>query len=289
MPASHRRHSRKHKTDKEKGIFTIPELRVAFEHIEDMTADLIKKKKSDDDIQKSLIEEWQKVFYRKLDRESAKSYIEYVREEVKMGRSARKTRRSLKGGGGQDATAPAMALQGAPLNYDTRPGVYPPAGDIPPNAYGATLSYVDKGFNVAVPEPGYKHDLQILPPEKLYPTAPEESGKLGLSGGGRKARSLRISRKKGKRSLRGRTQKGGAPSWLVQPLHGAPLARVFESSAPPSVQYTAMRTFEGQPPQNLSPDPSQNNLKYLMGPNDVPIDLTVAKIPVNLKADIRVN
>ncbi|NDG33305.1 hypothetical protein EB118_24965 [bacterium] len=281
------------KTDKEKGIFTIPELRISFEHIEDMTADLIKKKVPDNEIITQLVEEWQKTFYRKLDKDSAKAYIEYVREEVRMGRRGRKvssrtdTRKNRRqnGGGAQDATSPSMSLLGAPLDYVTRAGIYPPAGDIPPNAYGKTWAYVDNNFNVAVPEQGYKVDQLPFSEPRLYPTAPEQSGKIGLSGG-RRRRSLRISRKKTRASRR---QKGGAPSWFPQPLIGSPLPRAFESSAPPSLQYTAMIAFSGQPTQNLSPDPSQNNLKYLMGPRaEIPY-LEVSKIPINLKQDIRVN
>jgi hypothetical protein len=287
-----------HKTDKERGIFTIPELRISFEHIEDMTADLIKQKKSDDDIIKQLTEEWRKTFYRKLDKDSAKAYVEYVREEVRMGRRGRKMsshgrshsrkNRRQNGGGAQDATSPMMPLEGAPLDYVTRAGIYPPAGDIPPNAYGNTWAYVDNNFNVAVPEQGYKVDQLAFSQPRLYPTAPEQSGKLGLSGGrrGDRTRGLRISRKKGRQSRR---QKGGAPNWFPQPLVGAPLPRAFESTAPPTLQYTVARTFDGQPTMNLSPDASQNHLKYLMGPREDVPDLTVAKIPVNLKQDIRVN
>jgi hypothetical protein len=292
MP-SHRRHSRK--TDKQKGIFTIPELRVAFENIEDMVAAMIKQKKSDAEITTALTTEWMRVFYRKLDKNSAKSYVDYVREEVKMGRSPHKTsksrsskqrgtRKNQMGGGNQDATSPSMALQGAPLDYDTRPGIYPPAGDIQPNSYSPSTPYVDSGFNTTVPEQGYKHDQEILPPNKLYPTQPGESGTLGLSGGGkaRRTRNRRLRLRKG-------TQKGGAPSWFPQPLQGAPTARFLESTAPPSLQYTALQTFNGLPPPNLSPDPSQNQLKYLMGASEIPLDISVAKIPVNLKTDIRVN
>jgi hypothetical protein len=298
MP-SHRRHS--HKTDKQKGIFTIPELRVAFENIEDMVASMIRQKKSDAEITSALTAEWMKVFYRKLDKNSAKSYVDYVREEVKMGRSPHKTgsgsgsgsgtskrrgtRKNQKGGGGQDATSSSMPLQGAPLDYDTRPGIYPPAGDIPPKSFGPSTPYIDSGFNVAVPEQGYKHDLEILPPNRLYPTHPGESGKLGLSGGGSRRTRTRTSRLR----LRKGTQKGGAPSWFPQALQGAPMARLTESSSPPSVQYTAFQTFNGLPPQNLSPDPSQNHLKYLMAPGGKSPDISVAEIPINLKSDIRVN
>lgn len=294
MP-SHRRHS--HKTDKQKGIFTIPELRISFEYIEDMVADMIKQKKSDVEITGALTQEWQKIFYRKLDKNSAKAYVDYVKEEVKMGRGSRKTghirkgtQKNQKGGGSQDATSPNMPLNGASLDYDTRAGLYPPAGGIPPNSYGPSTPYVDSGFNVAVPEPGYKHDLEILPADRLYPTQPGESGKLGLSGGAkRSSKTLRLSKRIGKGRKMNRTQKGGAPSWFPQTLQGAPFARIMESSAPPSVLYTADRTFNGQPITNLSPDPSQNHLKYLMGPNYGPLDLTVAKIPIDLKSDIRVN
>ena len=146
MPHKKGHHTRKsHKTDKEKGIFTIPELRVSFERIEDNTADLIRKQLSDDEIAKHLSDEWQRTFYRKLDKDSANAYVEYVRGEVRMGRRGKKlskTRKNQSGGGAQDATSPFMPLHGAPINAVTRAGVYPPAGDIPPNAYGHTWAYV---------------------------------------------------------------------------------------------------------------------------------------------------
>ena len=293
MSSKRGKYSRKtKKTDKERGIFTIPELRVSFERMEDMTAELIRHTFSDEEICEKLMAEWKKTFYRNLDKKSAQSYIEYVREEVRMGRRGRKlskaSRKNKKqsGGGAQDATSPNMQLIGAPLDYVTRAGVYPPAGDIPPNAYGKTWAYIDNGFNVSVPEQGYKVDQLPFSNSKLYPTEPEQSGKLGLSGGKRSGRFLRISRKKTKRTSR---QKGGAPSWFPTPLIGSPLPRAFESSAPPTLQYTASRTFDGQPPHNLSPDPSQNHLKYLMSPREYVDDISVARIPINLKNDIRIN
>jgi len=295
------KHTRKshsvEKTDKERGIFTIPELRVGFERIEDMVADLIKKKESDSEISKKLVEEWRKIFYRTLDKDSAKSYIEYVREEVRMGRRARKMSssktRKQAGGGAQDGTSPFMNLQGADINTVTRPGLYPPAGDIPPNAYGKTWAYVDNNFNVSVPEQGYKYDQTPAAASRLYPTAPDQSGTLGLAGGARSTgRNRNRNRNRNRKTLkisRKRKQAGGATSLFPDALYGAPFPRIFTETVPESLPTTAMRTFNGQPPHNVSPDPSQNSLKYLMGPNMGHMDATVAKIPVNLKNDITVN
>lgn len=294
MPTKARKITRK--TDKERGIFTIPELRIAFEHIEDMVADMIKNKKPNEYIIKSLTEEWQNTFYRKLDKDSASAYIDYVREEVRMGRSSRKlgrksTRKYYSGGGQQDATSPSMALNGAPLDSVTRAGIYPDAGNIPPESYGPSTKYIDSGFEVAYPEKGYAQDSMILPPTKLYPTRPEESGHLG--GGRRRKSASRRTRKNGKntrnRRNKTRSQNGGAPSWFPQPLLGAPTPRLIASNAPPSVQDTAYKTFMGLPPMNISPDPSQNRLNYLMGPKIDQVDISVSKIPINLKSDIRIN
>lgn len=295
MAPSKSRKSHIDKTDKEQGIFTIPELRVAFDHIEDFLHNLVPQQKSTDETAKLLKEEWKRTFHKELDEESAKSYIEHVTEEMKRGyrrnnhRLSRRShkRRAYKGGGAQDATAPAMALQGAPMDYATRPGIYPAQGQT--SGYGPVTEYISNGFNVAVPQQGYKVDQDVnLMGARLYPTVPEQSGTLSLRGGGGKGQGRRSSRNS--RSSRNRVtrrdknrRQGGGLSQFFSALSPAPYPHVYNSTNPPGTVQQLQQEFQGRPPMNNSSDASANKLDYQMNGKPLMIDpkVTSIKLPMN--------
>lgn len=263
--------SRTNKTDKEQGIFTIPELRVAFDHIEDFLHDSLSKKSVDETI-KLLRDEWKKTFHKELDEESARTYVEHVAEEMKRGHRRTKNRRTQRkrrvhrGGGGQDHTAPAMRLSGAPLNYATRPGIYPAQGQTA--GYGPVTEYVSSGFNVAVPQQGYKIDQNNkLMGGRLYPTMPGQSGTLSLRGG---------AKNKTRRS------KGGGIQQFFGSLSPAPFPQVYNSTNPPGIIQQAQQQFEGQPSMNISSDSSVNQLHYQMNSKPLMIDPSVTSVRLPL-------
>jgi hypothetical protein len=267
--------AKSHKTDKEQGIFTIPELRVAFDHIEDFLHDSLAQKSEEETI-KLLKDEWKKTFHKELDEESAKAYVEHVAEEMKRGhrrnnvrrrRTQRKYRMRVKGGGAQDATAPAMALNGAPTDYVTRPGIYPSQGQT--TGYGSVTQYVSSGFNVAVPSQGYKIDQDTnLMDARLYPTAPGQSGTLSLRGGARKRKSRR--------------NKGGGLQQLFNAMSPAPFPQVYSPNNPPGLVQQMQQEFEGRPPLNISSDASVNQISYQMNGKPLMIDPGVTSIRLPL-------
>jgi hypothetical protein len=77
-----------------KGLMTIPQLRKAFDHIENYTTSLLKSTKDATERRKAFQKEWKKVFHRDVDDKSANAYIEF--EEKKVGKS--KGTRKQKGG-----------------------------------------------------------------------------------------------------------------------------------------------------------------------------------------------
>ena len=156
------RKTRRHSARKsEKGIASIPELRRAFEHIEEVIDRKVKQKVPKEEISKELRKEWQGVFFKTLDKKSADAYVD-ERMSQKGRRVTRRARRSSRSKGG------AQAIAGAPLDYMTRQGVYLAPGQIPtaqghlplssgaPSAFGSYVQYVDKGF--WNPEPGQSYD-----------------------------------------------------------------------------------------------------------------------------------
>ena len=123
------------------GAKTIPELREAFTRIESFAKDLIQTGGSVKTMSRELATEWKSVFGRKIDSAAAEEYLKFIGGEaaptpvpVEAKANKRKTRK-LKGG--------AAPLAGAPLDYQTRPGIDGPYGNFPP--------YVDGGFGVGVP------------------------------------------------------------------------------------------------------------------------------------------
>ena len=184
------RKTRRHSARKsEKGIASIPELRRAFEHIEEVIDRKVKQKVPKEEISKELRKEWHGVFFKALDKKSADAYVE-ERMSQKGRRVTRRARRSSRSKGG------AQAIAGAPLDYMTRQGVYLAPGQIPtaqghlplssgaPSAFGSYVQYVDKGF--WNPEPGQSYDP--VPGQPPWPVVPAGMGSNLVKGGKRALR-----------------------------------------------------------------------------------------------------
>ena len=195
---------------KNEGAMTIPELRRSFEHIESFIDDKQNSREPKDKIITEFRKEWEKVFNRELDKKSAEAFVEHSVKYKKTSR--RKTLKKHRGG--------AEPLQGAPLDYTTRPGIYIQPAAIPPNAYGNILEYVSKGF--WNPEPAQQYDP--VPGQTRYPTTvPEGMGDNTVQKGGKKLR------KNETRKLR----RGGN--------------RIFPASSPPTILQDVQDSWYGRP------------------------------------------
>lgn len=216
------------------GAKTIPELREAFERIETFAKDLAMKGGS----ARELVAEWKAVFGRKIDLPSAESYMSFIKEggtrqgpppsnphhsesvEKTVPSKKNKTRKARKMRGG------AGPIAGAPLDYQTRPGIDGPYGNFPP--------YVDGGFGVGVPAISQNY---IMNP-RLEPTLDVgEGGNRPLQAGGAKKTTT------AKRRLRNgnrKTLRGGSKFIL--------------SAAPTTALQDAVTAWRGQQlPVSLDP------------------------------------
>lgn len=234
------------------GAKTIPELREAFERIEAFTENLVLKGGS----ARELMAEWKTVFGRKIDMPSAESYLAFIKggtsspqgvtrqggtssplsphHNESTGKTApskkNKTRKARKMHGGA-ATGP---IAGAPLDYQTRPGIDGVYGNFPP--------YVDGGFGVGVPAISQNY---IMNP-RLAPTLDVgEGGNRPLQAGGGTKKSATA-----KRRLRGgaarKTLRGGSKFIL--------------SAAPTTALQDAVTAWRGQP-LPVSTDPTSTAFK----------------------------
>lgn len=128
-----RKITRKSKNTVNTSILTIPQLRKAFDHMDKVIEDLRKmSRNSFSDAVVSYREEWRKTFKHDISPADAAAYLKF-RFGIKSTRSMTR-RRKTRGG--------AMALAGAPLDYQTRPGVDGPYGNFPTyQAQGLDRSY----------------------------------------------------------------------------------------------------------------------------------------------------
>jgi len=123
--------TRRNKTSKKAGAMTIPELKRAFEKVEAKVQSIRSLPMSEQ--VKEFQSTWKDIFGRELDKSAAEAYLK-VKKVSKMTRKAKKT---MKGG--------AAPLAGAPIDYQTRPGIDGVHGQFP--------AYLDKGL-IPYPEPG---------------------------------------------------------------------------------------------------------------------------------------
>ena len=186
------RKTRKH-VKSTKGVYSIPELRRAFEHIEQVMDEMIQQKESKTNMIANIRKEWTKVFHKTLDKESANVMITHRME----------SKRGMRGG--------AHPIQGAPIDHMTRPGIYLDQGRIPGEdggltktvggaGYGSYVQYVDRGF--FNPEIAQQYDP--VPQQSVFPLGPR------VDMGSNVFTPLMKGGKRGKKTRKNQKIRGGA-------------------------------------------------------------------------------
>lgn len=240
------RKTRKH-TKSTKGIYSIPELRRAFEHVERVIDEMIHSKESKENMISHIRKEWQKVFHKALDKSSADALITHRME-------SRRTLHHMKGG--------ASALAGAPVDYVTRPGVYLDQGSIPGpdggltktvgGGYGSYVQYVDGGFR----NPEIAQGYDPIPGQSTFPLPRADMGSnvfTPLVKGGKR----KINTKKNKKS-RGKTYGGAA-------MLDQAFMRPITANPPPSDPLFDIQRMGSGAAGGLSPDTTQHQMNYKVG------------------------
>lgn len=246
MPRKTLKHAMSSKT-----VQTIPQLRRLFEEVEDFVDSHIAKRTSKDTMVKEFRKMWKRLFMKEMDKKSADAFID---DRMKSKKILRHTRKQKQGGG--------AVLQGAPLDYTTRPGVYlesnqiPDKGQIPVvsgGGFGSYIDYVHSGFW----NPQEAQTYDPVPGQSAWPQPYASTGSnvvahnavahnLVKSGGAR-------------RKLR------GGNAFLTQAF-----TRPIPSTAPPNPGQDMQTMFYGGE-TGSSPDQVQRPINEVISPYKVPI------------------
>lgn len=198
---------------------TIPELKRSFDALEGEVAEILKSVPPRQQV-KRFQEVWRRIFGRPVDAAAAEAYL-----KVKAKRGGA-TRRSKKQGGG------GMALAGAPLDFQTRPGV--------DGVYGSFPQYVSQGlsFYNTVNQQGL---FKGCGTENITPKIAADMGSNQAGGGAAAAR---------------KKQEGGG---VLTDLFSA---KFVGSETPPSFVQDLKTMWEGRD-VGASPSPDQNRLRFV--------------------------
>ena len=117
---------------KSQKVFTVPQLRSAFERLDKKAMEL--KGKDKDTQIKEFQAEWTSVFSRSVSPQAIESYLAVKHAEKGKKRTTRNKRNTMRGG--------AAPLMGAPIDFQTRPGIDGVHGNFPEYLTGG-LSFYD--------------------------------------------------------------------------------------------------------------------------------------------------
>jgi hypothetical protein len=250
-----RKTRRHHSSKKAKGVYSIPELRRSFEHIEEYVDQKIALRESKEKLIRDLRKEWSKVFHKELDKKSADAFI-----SERMSKKHHSRHRTLRrrGGAGAQLANTYTPIAGAPNDYTTRAGIYLAPGQIPDRAghlplsdgaksnFGSYVKYVSDGFDVSIPERAQPLDQFGIPGQTRFPT----STPVGMGDN-----TVHFSSKGGGRR---KTRRGGA-AVLSQAFN-----RPIPSDAPPGVLQDMQDMWHGRQ-VGPSPDQVQRGVDYKLG------------------------
>lgn len=202
---------------------TIPQLRKAFDHIENYSLALLRRESDVKKRRAAFQEEWMKTFHRSVDDKAADAYLQFESKKMKKGKTKKQ-----RGG---------AALAGAPLDYSTRPGIYGVYGEFPAYISGGFATMGDATNKMAIQE-GCNSAAEAAKFQAPY-TGFGAPSLMSQKGG-------KSRRTKGKRSRKTRRMKGGAPTWGE--FASALTLRPMTASAPPSMLHTTMMDWKGAAP-----------------------------------------
>jgi hypothetical protein len=251
----------RHKTLKHqssgKAVHTIPQLRRLFEEVEEFVDSHIAKRVSRDALVKEFRKEWKRLFMKELDKKSADAFID---ERMKSKKILRHTRKQKQGGG-------ATPIQGAPLDYATRPGIYLESGQIPDKGqlpvvsgvpavsgggFGSYIDYVHSGF--WNPQEAKTYDPVVG--QSAWPQPYASTGSNAVISGPNAVNALKGG---SRRKLR------GGNAFLTQAF-----TRPIPSTAPPNPGQDMQTMFYGGE-TGASPDQVQRTVNEVHSPYKVPI------------------
>lgn len=248
------RKTRRHQSSKKtKGVYSIPELRRSFEHIEEYIDQKIALRESKEKLVRDIRKEWSKVFFKELDKKSAEAFVS---ERLSKRHPSRHRTHRKRGGAGAQLANTYTPIAGAPNDYTTRQGIYLAPGQIPDKAghlplsdggksnFGSYVQYVDKGF--WNPEPGRSYDP--VPGQTRFPT----STPVGMGDN-----TVHFASKGGSRR---KTRRGGAAGALLSQAFTRPIP----SDAPPGVLQDMQDMWHGKQ-LGPSPDQVQRGVDYKLG------------------------
>jgi hypothetical protein len=214
---------------------TIPVLRRAFEHIEQLVDGKLRKRMDKAHIIPALQKEWRTVFFKHLPKVSAE---EFIAERTQHLEKEKEGHRTLRRSGGAE-------LDGAPIDYNLRAGVYLAPGSLPSSsgAYGSYADYVAGGF----------HNPQIA---RGYDPIAGQS--MVLKGGKRsKTRSAIKGKKVNTRKLR---RSGGgivdSAMTMLDQISMRPFPLAVPSTIPNDLQAMAKGQYVGPSPDQIQRMPS---------------------------------
>jgi hypothetical protein len=219
------------------GIKSIPELRRAFEHIQEKTEELISGGGAvSSDAISAFRGAWQAEFGKQITDESAKSYLEHMTSmRGPIGKKRTMRSRSRKQSGGM-----------APLDHQTTPGVY--------GVYGNFPAYVSSGFDVGVPRIS---QLEGWGRVDTTPQVPVDIGSNRVSGGGKQAGGKQASNKQtsskqtSNKQAGGKTKKTKTRKLKVRKLSGG--SKFIMATNPSTVIADGVSYWQGS---SLPPSPS---------------------------------
>jgi len=159
----------KNQTRKRKVVaMTIPELKRSFDAVEEKVAEILKSGGTPAQRVKKFQVEWRKIFGRPVDAKAAEAYLQVKsRKGAKAFKKTRKAGRHQKGGA-------AGTLAGAPLDYQTRPGI--------DGVHGSFPQYVSQGmsFYNTINQEGMFKDCGT---QDITPKVPVDLGSNKVGGG----------------------------------------------------------------------------------------------------------
>jgi hypothetical protein len=212
-----RRYTRKRNQARARAI-TIPELKSSFDAIERKTAEILRSDAPKPAKIRRFQEAWRGIFGRPVEASAAEAYL-----SVKAHSLPRKEKGAAGKGKTKKQRGGAAPIAGAPLDFQTRPGV--------DGTYGSFLPYVARGFGFydTVNQQGL---FKGCGTENSTPAVAADMGSNKVGGG------------------------------LVGDAMSAIMSRPFQAASPPSLMNDIQTAMQGRD-LGPSPMPDQNKLHLL--------------------------